>query len=110
MNKHDFVGPLGLVALLLVVIIIGGGTAGVTVQAQQQAVTIPVPAPLEKGYQGTEPLVDPADVGGVEETSLEAELTAIHAEVEGLLVVPDDGSTGQVLTRTATGYEWADLP
>ena len=106
MNKHDFVGPLGLVALLLVVIIIGGGSAS----AQQQAVTIPVPAPLEKGYQGTEPLVDPADVGGVEEASLEAELTAIHAEVEGLLVVPDDGSTGQVLTKTATGYEWADLP
>ena len=106
MNRHDFVGPLGLVALLLVVIIIGGGSAS----AQQQAVTIPVPAPLEKGYQGTEPLVDPADVGGVEETSLEAELTAIHAEVEGLLVVPDDGSTGQVLTKTATGYEWADLP
>ena len=106
MNKHDFVGPLGLVALLLVVIIIGGGSAS----AQQQAVTIPVPAPLEKGYQGTEPLVDPADVGGVEEASLEAELTAIHAEVEGLLVVPDDGNTGQVLTKTATGYEWADLP
>ena len=106
MNKHDFVGPLGLVALLLVVIIIGGGGAS----AQQQAVTIPVPAPLEKGYQGTEPLVDPADVGGVEEASLGAELTAIHSEVEGLLVVPDDGSTGQVLTRTATGYEWADLP
>ena len=106
MTKRALVLLIGILAAVAILAF----TAGVTVQAQQQAVTIPVPAPLEKGYQGTEPLVDPADVGGVEEASLGAELTAIHAEVDGLLVVPDDGSTGQVLTRTATGYEWADLP
>ena len=110
MDKKVFAVSMAICALLLAGIISGDGSAGVTVQAQQQAVTIPVPAPLEKGFEGTEALVDPADVGGVEEASLEAELTAIHAEVEGLLVVPDDGSTGQVLTKTATGYEWADLP
>ena len=108
MSTKIWVAMTAAVLLLTVVSVTAG--AGIAVQAQQQAVTIPVPAPLEKGYQGTEPLVDPADVGGVEEASLEAELTAIHSEVDGLLGVPDDGNTGQVLTRTATGYEWADLP
>lgn len=39
-----------------------------------------------------------------------AHLAHIEEGIEDAATVPDDGNTGQILTKTADGYNWQDAP